>query len=304
MPKLGEVGEVGALKLIESLIGSRYGGPLPYWDDAAAVRAGGGWLVVSIDGTHSEYSLWPWMSLEDLGYRVVVGAAADVIAKGGRPFAAAASLGAPASATTEDLGELIRGITMALDALGAASLGGDTNRSPRGWWLDAVVLGWAGRLVPAGFRPGRLCATSCLGYSALNEAVAEGCEVPEDLLIKAVKPEPPLNYLRLAEGSTAATDVSDGLASLHKHLARAGLSARIFEGAVCEDVLAALEGCGKGVEWILNHLGEEYVILYQGSDCVCEVGELEESGTPRITINGAELVLGWDNFLGRSRLRP
>lgn len=303
MPKLSDVGEVGALKLIEGLTRRYYGGGLPYWEDAAAVRVGRRWLVISVDGTHSEYSLWPWMSLEDLGYRVVIGAAADVIAKGGKPFAAAVSLGAPASATTEDLEELVRGVTMALDTLGAELLGGDTNRSPRGWWLDVTALGWADRLVPADFGPGRLCATSCLGYSALNEAVAEGCEIPEDLLVKAVKPEPPLDFLKVVEGAVAATDISDGVTSLLKQLVRRGLSARLHEGAICGEVLTALEGCGRDAAWVMNHLGEEYVIVYQGGVCVKEIGEVSESGTARVIIGEKEVVYGWDNFLGRSRAR-
>ena len=302
MPRLKEVGEAGALKLIEVITRHRYGGDLPYWDDAAAVKVGDRWLVVSIDGTHSEYSLWPWMSLEDLGYRVVIGAATDVIAKGGEPFGAAVSLGAPASAATEDLEELMRGVVMGLDALDAELLGGDTNRSPRGWWVDAVAMGWARRLVPADFAPGKLCATSCLGYSALNEAVAEGCEVPEDLLVRAVKPEPPTGFLRVAGEAVAATDISDGASSLYKHLVRRGLSARLHEGAVCEDVINALEGCGRDAAWVLNHLGEEYVILYQGGECLCDVGEIIESGEPGVRLGDKPVELGWDNFLGRSGL--
>ncbi len=303
MPRLSEVGEAGALKLIENLTKRYYGGALPYWDDAAAVKVGDRWLIISIDGTHSEYSLWPWMSLEDLGYRVIIGAATDVIAKGGQPFAVAVSLGAPASATTEDLKELMKGVTMALEALGAELLSGDTNRSPRGWWLDAASLGWAEKLIPADFHPGKLCATSCLGYSALNEAVAEGCEIPEDLLVKAVKPEPPLNFLKVVEGAVAATDISDGITSLLKQLVRRGLSARLYEGVICEEVLTALEGCGKDAAWALNHLGEEYVIVYQGGKCVKETGEVSESGMARVIIGEKEVVYGWDNFLGRSRAR-
>ncbi len=302
MPKLSEVGEAGALKLIEALTRAHYGGDLPYWEDAAAVKVGDKWLIISIDGTHSEYSLWPWMSLEDLGYRVVTGSVTDVIAKGGEPFGVAVSLGAPASAAMEDLEELMRGIIMALDTLGAQLLGGDTNRSPRGWWVDVVAMGWARRLVPADFVPGKLCATSCLGYSALNEAVAEGCEIPEDLLVRAVKPEPPTGFMRVAREAMAATDISDGVSSLLKHLVRRSLSARLYEGAVCEDVLNALEGCGKDATWVLNHLGEEYVIVYQGGECVCEVGELTESSAPSVSLGSKPVVLGWDNFLGRSRL--
>lgn len=302
LPRLSEVGEVGALKLIEALTRAYYGGDLPYWEDAAALKVGDKWLIISIDGTHSEYSLWPWMSIEDLGYRVVIGSATDVIAKGGMPFGVAVSLGAPASSEIGDLKELMRGVIMALDTIGAQLLGGDTNRSPRGWWVDAVAMGWARRPVPANFVPGKLCATSCLGYSALNEAVAEGCEVPEDLLVRAVKPEPPTDFTRISEKAVAATDISDGVSSLLKHLVRRGLSARLYEGVVCEDVLNVLEGCGKDAAWVLNHLGEEYVIVYQGGDCLCEIGELIESDTPGVSLGDKPVELGWDNFLGRSRI--
>ncbi len=296
LPRLAEIGEAGALKIIEKITRKYYGG------DAAAVKVGERWLVISIDGTHSEYSLWPWMSLEDLGYRVVVGAATDVIAKGARPFGVAVSIGAPASATIEELGDLMRGVTMGLDVLRAKLLGGDMNRSPRGWWVDAVALGWADRLVPAEFAPGKLCATSCIGYSALNEAVAEGCEVPEDLLVKAVKPDPPLGFLKVSKAAIAATDISDGITSLLKQLVKGDLLARLYESAVCEEVLSVLEECGKDVAWVLNHLGEEYVIVYQGKKCIKEIGEVSESGMARVAIGEKEVAYGWDNFLGRSRI--
>jgi len=301
MPRLSEVGEAGALRIIESVVKPYYGGALPYWDDAAAIRVGGRWLIISIDGTHSEYSLWPWMSLEDLGYRVVIGAATDVIAKGGKPFGVAVSIGAPASATTDELEDLMKGVTMALEALGAELLGGDTNRSPRGWWVDAAALGWGEKLVPADFRPGDLCATSCLGYSALNEAMAQGCEVPEDLLVKAIKPEPPLNFTETAKEATAATDISDGATSLLKQLRRAGLKAELTKEAICEEVATALKQCGKDEAWALNHLGEEYVITYQAPTCTNLIGTLTKTNKPSIKLHNKPITKGWDNFLGRTQ---
>ncbi len=205
---------------------------------------GPGGLVYNIDGYAEEGSRLPWASVADWAYRALAGAAADVIASGGKPLAALYSIGSPNTLHAE---MAAKGVGEAARDLGVQVLKADYNTAARAW-IDVAVVGSSPRPVSRrGARPGDiLLQVGLLGYG-LVEALALQAVVAVDEALEAAPARrlPPPAWEVVSRHATAACDNSDGWAeTLHIIAEESGVSIIVETLALDPRVEELLEAHG------------------------------------------------------------
>ncbi|MDH5402312.1 MAG: thiamine-phosphate kinase [Candidatus Heimdallarchaeota archaeon] len=118
---------------------------LPHPEDAVGISIGGNNLVINIDGWVESTDRLPGMNLEACGYRAVINAASDIVAKGAVPQWMLVSLSIPEH-IVDHHEEIINGIVKASENYNIQYLGGDIN-SATDIIIDVVVLGIAKNLI-------------------------------------------------------------------------------------------------------------------------------------------------------------
>lgn len=112
---------------------------LTWFDDAGAIEAGGRYFVVKVDGFAASRALYPWCSYRDFGFRGVVGAVSDVVAKGCRPHVYAVSIGVRPG-NVDVVEDIVKGVEDAVEVFGGYIENIDTNIGYDDW-VDVFVLG-------------------------------------------------------------------------------------------------------------------------------------------------------------------
>jgi thiamine-monophosphate kinase len=222
-----------------------------------------------VDGVHVDLAHG---RIEDVGFKALMVTVSDLAAMGARPSYALVSVAGPTGA---DLDGLAAGVAAAAVDCGCVVVGGDLSQSPA-LVVSTAVLGSlrqgrgesqvgpdregsrsAGRestgdpLLRSGAQPGdQLFVTGPLGASAAGLRILTGGSRPHgaaaDQLVRAHRRP----VARLDEGETArlaganaAIDVSDGLATDARHLARASgvglelMSLPVADGATADEAL-------------------------------------------------------------------
>jgi thiamine-monophosphate kinase len=204
-------------------------------DDASVVRAGGPWTVTSVDslvdGVHFRLGE---LTPHEIGHRALASALSDLAAMAARPGEAYLALTLPPGFAQANALDLVAGAAAVAERHGVALCGGDVSHSQT-LALSVTVVGWAddpGLLVGRdGARPGDLVAvTGPLGGAGAGLALLEGRADPAglapgeaaELHRRYARPEPLLRHgAALAElGASALIDISDGIATDARHLAR------------------------------------------------------------------------------------
>jgi thiamine-monophosphate kinase len=245
-------------------------------DDAAVVRSRP-FAVTSIDsiadGVHFELSTH---SPADIGWKALAQALSDLAAMGADAGEAYLSLALPDDIPEADALELVRGAELCAERAGATIAGGDVVRAPA-LVVTAAVTGWAERedeLVGRdGAEPGNLVGvTGELGASAAGLLLLRGAEaelteaVRARLIRRHRRPEPLLRAGRaLADaGAHALIDVSDGLATDARHLARrsgVALELRLSELPLAAGVEEVARAAGREPLEFAAAAGDDYELL-------------------------------------------
>jgi thiamine-monophosphate kinase len=221
-------------------------------DDAAVVRARG-YAVTSldamVDGVHFRCSQ---LSPEEIGHRALAGALSDIAAMGAAPGEAFLLLGIASGSDPGDAVAIARGAQALAARCGVTIAGGDVTRA-QALTVSFTVTGWSdnpGELVGRdGARVGdAVVVTGALGGAGAGLAVIDGRAQADEPHASGLRKRYALPEPRLAEGralaaagASAMIDLSDGLATDARHLARRS-------GVKLELLLASLPIAGGAAE--------------------------------------------------------
>ncbi|MHB8572439.1 MAG: thiamine-phosphate kinase [Candidatus Dormibacteria bacterium] len=269
-PRLDSLGESG---LLDSLLPLLPAGDLEVGpgDDAAAFRLEAGLVALSTDqaveGVHFDLGL---VSPEDVGWRTLALAAADIEATGGPATHAVVALSAPARTRRGLLLRVYAGMADFALGYGLRLVGGDTSATPGPLSLTVTVLGSpaAPLLRRDQARAGELVLVTgplggpAAGLLALRGGRGDAAE-EESWVAQHRRPQPRPGRALVAAGIRCAGDVSDGLAAEARRMARlSGVRVVLETGAVpLAPGLEATLGRKRGLDLALGG-GEETELCF------------------------------------------
>ncbi len=278
--KLADVGEFGAIRLFQDLLGARpiCGGIVPVvgiGDDAAVWQPSPGSLALEttdllVEEVH--FSL-RWSTWHEVGWKAMAVNISDIAAMGGQPRAAFVSAGLSPDMPREAVLELYGGLADCAAEYGTAILGGDTVAAPRAAVLNVAVYGEA---LSAVLRRDAGRVGDAIGVSGpLGASAAYVFRQDEAFRAAHMHPSPrvALGQQLTAAGARCALDISDGLlGDLAKLCAASGVGAEVRSADVpvaasvqqalpAEALRLALTG---GEDYELLVCGDEEMLLANG----------------------------------------
>jgi thiamine-monophosphate kinase len=304
-------------------------------DDGAVLNYGDKVVLVSTDllveGVHFDLTYYP---LKHLGYKAVAVNLSDICAMNGTPEQITVSIALSSRFPLEAVEEIYSGIYQACSRYGVDLIGGDTTSSRMGMVISITALGSANKeevVYRNGARENDLiCVTGDLGgaYAGLlilereksvfkaDPTMQPELEGLDYILQRQLKPEPRCDIVELLKEKgvkpTAMIDVSDGVASDVRHIAKqSNLGCVIYEDKLpifqttweqlgllkIDPTTAALNG-GEDYELLFTISQKDYDVIKDHND-IHTIGYMTDpaEGYHLISKSGTKAELkaqGWD----------
>ena len=242
--RLEEVGELGLIERIKSLIGDEGRDVLlGIGDDAAALKLSPHKITLLttdtlVEGIHFDLQ---YMDFYHLGWRSIAANLSDIAAMGGEPLYAVISLCLPRDLSIRSVEEFYRGAKELADRYGVGIVGGDSTGSGDGIVVSIALIGQ----VEEGHMTSRsgarvrdlICVTGDLGKARAGLKILRsgdrGLWRYKEVIERHRMPEPRVKEAQaLVENLRihSMIDISDGLASEIHHICRSsGVGALLYE---------------------------------------------------------------------------
>lgn len=293
--------ELELIERIQATLGPSGGAVLRgLGDDAAVVRARG-YSVTSVDSMVEDVHFRRGqLSPEEIGHRAMAGALSDLAAMGAQPGEAYLALGVPPESDLEYVLAVFAGARELAHELGVSIAGGDVTQAPV-LVVSFTVVGWLddpGQLVGRdGAQPGDLVGvTGRLGGAgaglALLDRRADAGDlepgVVDSLRDRYARPRPRLEagQALARAGARAMIDLSDGLATDARHLARSSgvrLELSLAQLPVEPGVPAVAAQLGQDAVALAACAGEDYELCVSVPSASAELAQASVADGPGLT---------------------
>jgi len=280
-------------------------------DDAAVVSASSNKLVATLDIAIEDVHFKSlWSSLFEIGAKLTTANLADLFSMGATPKYLLVGAAISEINNSEVITELAQGIRSVADKFEVSVIGGDLSKSEK-MSLSITALGEIARdpITRSGASAGDLIYLSALpGLSAAGLAILErGLDRPKYVVQAHLNPKL-VAPIKLMEVASAMSDISDGLVSDARNIARASKVDLNFDTNALEaspdfkDLGELATELGVDVyDWILSG-GEDHFFIatvpekYADKNLGIQVGKVV-AGSGLITIDGVQTQrAGYQHF--------
>ena len=301
--------ELELIDALEGVLGAPAARVVRWLGDDASVVRGRGYCVTSVDtlvdGVHFRSGQ---LGPEEIGHRAVASALSDLAAMAAPAGEVYLVLGLPPGTEHADALALVAGAQAISERAGATVAGGDVSASAT-LTLTVTVVGWVddpGELVGRdGARAGDVVVvTGELGAAGAGLALLDGdadgvtlsAETRAALHERYARPHPRLAAGRALSrlGATALIDLSDGLATDARHLARrsgVGLELQLAKLPVATGVAEVAGRLGRDPAEFAATAGEDYELCACLSEaalaaCTAQWSDVHDGRLPPMTVVG------------------
>ena len=280
-------------------------------DDAAVISASNNKLVATLDiAIENVHFKSLWSSPFQIGAKLTTANLADLFSMGATPKYLLVGAAISEVNNSEVITELAQGIRSVADKFEVSVIGGDLSKSEK-MSLSITALGEIARdpITRSGASAGDLIYLSALpGLSAAGLAILErGLDRPKYVVQAHLNPKL-VAPMKLIEVASAMSDISDGLVSDARNIARASKVDLNFDTSALEatpdfkDLAELATELGVDVyDWILSG-GEDHFFIatvpekYADKNLGIQVGKVV-AGSGLITIDGVQTQrAGYQHF--------
>ena len=280
-------------------------------DDAAVISASSNKLVATLDIAIEDVHFKSlWSSPFEIGAKLTTANLADLFSMGATPKYLLVGAAISEVSNSEVITELAQGIRSVADKFEVSVIGGDLSKSEK-MSLSITALGEIARdpITRSGASAGDLIYLSALpGLSAAGLAILErGLDRPKYVVQAHLNPKL-VAPIKLMEVASAMSDISDGLVSDARNIARASKVDLNFDTNALEaspdfkDLGELAKELGVDVyDWILSG-GEDHFFIatvpekYADKNLGIQVGKVV-AGSGLITIDGVQTQrAGYQHF--------
>lgn len=263
--KLSELGEKEIVK--------RLGSFLDIGDDAAYLKFGDEFLILTTDMLYEKTHILPKISREQIGKLIVTVNFSDIAAMGAKPLAFLLSYGSP-DIEFRDFEIMMHSVNNQCKKYNAKFAGGDTN------YMDILTLSGAAigktkkPILRSGARIGDIIAvTGDLGSAGLGTEILLKnlpISVNNPAVKKALEPEPRVNEgLLLGNYATSMTDISDSLSVSLYDIAvssRVGIAIEIDKIPITENAIETAKKINRDILDYALYSEGDYELLFTISE--------------------------------------
>jgi thiamine-monophosphate kinase len=278
----------------------RLGRFLDIGDDAAYIKIGAKYLILTTDMINAETHVPRSMTPEQIGKFIVTVNLSDIAAMGAEPVAFLLAYGGP-DGDFEDFQRLIKGVDKQCRRYGTRYAGGDTKYA-RELTLSGTAVGLAKKpVLRSGAKVGDLVAvTGTVGNRAMAiDLILRGLQCDKKLIKKALEPEPRVEEgILLGRYASAMTDISDSLSlSIYDIASQSDVGVRLDVKKIPleKGALKLAEGRDLNMMDYALYGGGDYELLFTASEDNLETIEKEIDATIIGRITKKRDIVGIDS---------